>query len=178
MSASPTIHPDSLVQLLGAWTDARGVLKRRLTDALRAAIESGALASGTRLPAERSLAVALGISRGTVVAAYASLREDGLVMSRQGSGTFVPMRADASLEREEARPPSRRSAVFRHLLEAPSDTIELLGSHLPACAQLNAELLAGCGAELEAIARQPGYPPPGPPAPRRAIAAPLTKGGL
>src|SRR5437762_10140140 len=160
MAFEPTISPEALVQLLGAWQAGRGPLKRRLGEALRVAIESGELHAGVRLPAERNLAGALGISRGTVVAAYSSLREDALVASRQGSGTRVPERdrAPARPQRhgdEPLVPAARRSAVFRHLLEAPSDTIELLGSHLPACAELNAELLASCGAELETLAKEP-----------------------
>ena len=93
MSAAPTIPPENLVQLLGSWETGSGPLKRRLFGALRTAIESGALPRGIRLPAERNLARALRISRGTVVSAYAALRDDGLVTSRQGSGTTVPERA-------------------------------------------------------------------------------------
>jgi DNA-binding transcriptional MocR family regulator len=190
MSATPTIAPENLVQVLGPWDRATGPLKRRLFGALRGAIESGALPSGARLPAERNLARMLGVSRGTVVAAYAALRDDGLVTSRQGSGTAIserppglPGRADArfAVRRPgiDALPASaRRSAVFRHLLEAPSDTIELLGSHLPACDELNAGLLEACGPELETLARDPGYLPLGLPALRRAIARHLTAKGL
>jgi len=183
MSSTPTITPEALVQVLGTWEAGRGPLKRRLAQALRTAIESGELHAGIRLPAERNLAGALRISRGTVVAAYASLREDALVASRQGSGTRVPERDTAPARPplpavESLAPAARRSAVFRHLLEAPSDTIELLGSHLPACAELSADLLASCGAELETLAKEPGYLPLGLPALRRAIAEHLTSKGL
>ncbi|HEX5198467.1 MAG TPA: PLP-dependent aminotransferase family protein [Actinoplanes sp.] len=56
---------------------------------LRASIEDGALPAGTRLPASRALAAELGLSRITVVNAYAALEGDGLLVTRTGSGTFV-----------------------------------------------------------------------------------------
>jgi GntR family transcriptional regulator/MocR family aminotransferase len=56
---------------------------------LRQQILSGSLAAGTRLPATRQLAQALGISRITVKNAYAILESDGLVGGKEGSGTYV-----------------------------------------------------------------------------------------
>jgi DNA-binding transcriptional MocR family regulator len=47
------------------------------------------LAAGTRLPAERLLAAHLGLSRGTVVAAYESLRARAAVETRRSSGTYL-----------------------------------------------------------------------------------------
>jgi DNA-binding transcriptional MocR family regulator len=61
----------------------------QLAGALERRIESGLLASGTRLPTTRDLAAALKINRGTVQAAYRILREAGLTRSRVGSGTEV-----------------------------------------------------------------------------------------
>src|SRR5262249_4845117 len=119
MSSTPTIQPPALAHLLGGWNQTPGPLKRRLPHALRTAIERGAIPSGVRLPAERSLASELGISRGTVVAAYASLRDDALVASRQGSGTWVPERDLAARDMrssalrfgvETVAPSARRSA--------------------------------------------------------------------
>ena len=52
-------------------------------------VRSGALPAGTRLPAVRKLADALGINRNTVLKVYAALEQAGLVVSRVGSGTFV-----------------------------------------------------------------------------------------
>ncbi|HMI23458.1 MAG TPA: GntR family transcriptional regulator [Streptosporangiaceae bacterium] len=49
-----------------------GFVGRALETALREAIRSGRLLTGARLPGSRSLAADLGISRGTVVQAYAS----------------------------------------------------------------------------------------------------------
>lgn len=56
---------------------------------LRENILSGSLPPGTRLPASRALAGELGVSRITVQNAYANLESDGLIETREGSGTYV-----------------------------------------------------------------------------------------
>ena len=61
----------------------------QVADQLRAKIENGEISSNTRLPASRTLAKQLGVNRITIVNAYAELEAEGLVISRQGSGTFV-----------------------------------------------------------------------------------------
>ena len=43
------------------------------------------------MPAERTLAAALGVSRATVTGAYDRLREQGYVESRQGAGSWVTL---------------------------------------------------------------------------------------
>ncbi len=81
---------DRLAGLLVGWqASGAGGLSQRLTLALRHVLATAVLADGTVLPTERSLAVALGVSRPTVSAAMADLRALGLVESRQGSGTRV-----------------------------------------------------------------------------------------
>ena len=60
-----------------------------LERALREAIQGGRLAAGERLPATRILATELGISRGTVSAAYDQLVAEGYLQARHGSGTTV-----------------------------------------------------------------------------------------
>ncbi|WP_433375120.1 PLP-dependent aminotransferase family protein [Streptosporangium sp. CA-115845] len=60
-----------------------------LEQALRAAIQTGRLAPQARLPASRKLAAELGLSRGTVRAAYDQLIAEGYLTARQGSGTAV-----------------------------------------------------------------------------------------
>ncbi|WP_299033153.1 PLP-dependent aminotransferase family protein [uncultured Pseudokineococcus sp.] len=56
---------------------------------LRALVADGRLPVGGRLPAERELAAALGVSRVTVTSAYRRLRESGWASSRQGAGTWT-----------------------------------------------------------------------------------------
>jgi DNA-binding transcriptional MocR family regulator len=62
---------------------------RTLAQSIRALILDGRIALRTRVPAERDLAAALGMSRTTVTAAYDLLREDGFLESRRGSGTWT-----------------------------------------------------------------------------------------
>ncbi len=52
-------------------------------------IERGVLLPGARLPASRALAADLGVSRVTVVNAYAELEAEGWVRAHVGRGTFV-----------------------------------------------------------------------------------------
>jgi len=56
---------------------------------LQAAIETGRLRPGTRLPSSRSLARTLGVSRNTALAAYEELTARGLVRSRRGAAMYV-----------------------------------------------------------------------------------------
>jgi GntR family transcriptional regulator, transcriptional repressor for pyruvate dehydrogenase complex len=57
---------------------------------VRALIDRGALRPGDRLPAERDLAVQIGVSRPTVRAGLHALAAMGVVKSRHGSGTYIP----------------------------------------------------------------------------------------
>jgi len=52
-------------------------------------ISSGEYPVGGRLPTENALAILLSISRPVVREALARLRDDGVVVSRRGSGTYV-----------------------------------------------------------------------------------------
>ena len=52
-------------------------------------IQRGSLEHGARLPAERVLAEQLKVSRGSVREAIRTLELQGLVVSKQGSGTFI-----------------------------------------------------------------------------------------
>ncbi|MFI4987899.1 MAG: PLP-dependent aminotransferase family protein [Alphaproteobacteria bacterium] len=69
---------------------------------LRDLILSGGLAAGDRLPASRTLARELGLSRTTVIDAFERLVADGLIESRVGSGSFI----SEALRAERPRPPS------------------------------------------------------------------------
>ncbi|MDQ0376996.1 MocR-like pyridoxine biosynthesis transcription factor PdxR [Amycolatopsis thermophila] len=60
-----------------------------LAERLRGAIADGRLAVGSRLPATRTLAAELGVSRGVVTEAYQRLVEDGHVAGRGRGGTVV-----------------------------------------------------------------------------------------
>ncbi|MGZ4442364.1 MAG: MocR-like pyridoxine biosynthesis transcription factor PdxR [Nocardioidaceae bacterium] len=75
---------------------ASGGRRERLEAALRAAIRDGRLAAGDRVPSTRALAGQLGLSRGTVTAAYDQLVAEGFLRAGQGWGTTVaPLPAPA-----------------------------------------------------------------------------------
>jgi len=61
----------------------------QVADSLRAAIRSGALPPGTRLPSGRDLANRYGVALMTVQKATDVLRSERLVRSHQGRGVFV-----------------------------------------------------------------------------------------
>lgn len=56
---------------------------------MRAAILSGELKDGMKIPSTRALADELNVSRNTVLNAYRQLLAEGYLESREGSGTFV-----------------------------------------------------------------------------------------
>lgn len=56
---------------------------------IRALIERGELHLGDRLPTERALSLALGVSRGTVRDGLRLLESMGVLESRQGSGNYL-----------------------------------------------------------------------------------------
>jgi GntR family transcriptional regulator / MocR family aminotransferase len=67
----------------------RTTLPRQLAEQFRTAICCGRLPTGSRLPASRSLARAIGVSRNTVLEAYDHLIADGLVDGHVGAGSYV-----------------------------------------------------------------------------------------
>ncbi|MGB0722741.1 MAG: PLP-dependent aminotransferase family protein [Gammaproteobacteria bacterium] len=78
-----------LIHSIDAARDLGRPLAQALYEALRAAVVSGDIAAGQRLPASRSLARELGLSRSTVVTAYEQLAAEGFVEGRRGAGVFV-----------------------------------------------------------------------------------------
>ena len=67
---------------------------RQLHDAVLAALASGELTPGTRLPTVRALAGELGLATNTVASAYRALEEAGVVEGRGRAGTFVRLGSD------------------------------------------------------------------------------------
>jgi DNA-binding FadR family transcriptional regulator len=64
-------------------------LYRQIADQVRALMVSGEFALGSRLPAERDLAVQLGVSRPSVREALIALEVEGMIEVRTGSGIYV-----------------------------------------------------------------------------------------
>ncbi len=85
--------------------------------ALREAVRKGELRAGDTLPSTRLLAVALGVSRGTVLAAYEQLIAEGFLTAKAGSGTCVAMALPGP---QQARSRGSRSA-HRAPSPAPSE---------------------------------------------------------
>ncbi len=68
--------------------------------ALREIILSGGLTAGERLPATRTLAKEIGVSRTTVIDAVDRLISEGMLVSRVGAGTFISETLDFSAAAE------------------------------------------------------------------------------
>ncbi|MCG2798325.1 MAG: PLP-dependent aminotransferase family protein [Cellulomonas sp.] len=122
LPADRTVSSARLADLLEGWRG-EGPAYSALAGGLRAAVLAGALPTRTRLPSERDLAAALGLSRTTVSATYDLLRTEGFLISRQGSGTITALPAGAS------RSPRFTDLPDAHLLDltkaAPSAPPEL-----------------------------------------------------
>lgn len=74
--------------------------------ALREIILSGGLGAGNRLPASRTLAREIGVSRTTVIDAVDRLIAEGMLVSKVGAGTFV---SDILEHQRPAVPPAAQS---------------------------------------------------------------------
>ncbi|HYZ99067.1 MAG TPA: PLP-dependent aminotransferase family protein [Acidimicrobiales bacterium] len=160
--------------VLGTWAEGRGPLHRKLSDALREAIEQGRLPAGERLPAERDLAARLAVSRSTVVTAFDTLRGEGLVESRQGSGTRVRAARSRSLAPAGG---VNLSPVYRALLSSDDNLISLACAVFPAHPAVAEALAAVVAEDGPKLLDQIGYVPAGLPALREALAEGLTRDG-
>ncbi|WP_045740714.1 winged helix-turn-helix domain-containing protein [Actinoplanes rectilineatus] len=67
---------------------------KRIAGVLRTAIRAGRFGPGDRLPPQLELAERYGVARETVKSALRILRDEQLIVSRQGSGVFVRARTD------------------------------------------------------------------------------------
>jgi DNA-binding transcriptional MocR family regulator len=119
--------------VFGGWRDRPGPRYQQLATALLDAVDRRDLRAGTRVPAERSLAASVGVSRGTVVACFEHLVAAGVLRRRQGSGTYVAGRPSWA-----ARPATSSAAtLLLRRMTADRETIDLSVSapadlrHLP-----------------------------------------------
>ena len=74
---------------IGVETRGRGAARAATADVLLQMIEGLGLQPGDRLPVERDLAAQLNVSRSTVREAIRTLSSMGVLIARQGSGTYV-----------------------------------------------------------------------------------------
>lgn len=159
------IGPRELARLLGSWPSSTSPAYAALAGRVRLLVLDGRLPVGVRLPPERELAAALGVSRTTVSAAYDVLREHGHAASRQGSGTWTSL-------------PSGDTQVPTWAPEpAPEGVIDLAHAAPSAPPHLHAAYTAA----LESLPRHlpgTGYDYRGLPALRSALARRFTERGL
>ncbi|HEU0205846.1 MAG TPA: PLP-dependent aminotransferase family protein [Pseudolysinimonas sp.] len=153
----------ALASALGAW---RGLgaapAYAALADRIRLLVLDGRLALGTRLPAERELAAQLHLSRTTISAAYAELRDSGYLESLRGSGSMV-------------RLPSRGPAPHDPI--APPEFLDFSRATLPAVPHVTAAA-ERAAALLPSYLGESGFDPLGLRAVRQALADRYTARGL
>ncbi len=93
----------------------------RLSDTVAYQLEQrileGALKAGDRLPAERELALELGVSRPSLREALQKMISKGLLYSRQGGGTFVADQLNTAIANPWANMLASHPALHDDLLE-------------------------------------------------------------
>ena len=154
----PGLH--RIVELLGDWRRG-GPAAERLAATLRTLVLDGQVPAGTRLPAERTLAGGLGVSRATVTSAYDRLRVEGYLASTLGAGSWVTIPAVRAQALDDARVAD----------------LDLTVASLPAPERI-LELAQAAVTKLPAWLDHHGYSPLGLAALREAIAARYTERGL
>ncbi len=125
----------------------------------------GRVGLNVRLPGERELAAALGLSRTTIAAAFDRLRDEGYLESRQGSGSVTRLPTG----RMEVEPPEVDFSASGNILNWTHAALPAAAGVARAC-QAAVEALPAFLGEL-------GYDPLGLPPLRRAIAAQFERRG-
>lgn len=78
-------------------------LYAQIMEQMRRAVATGVLQPGDQAPRVRNLAEDLRVNPNTVARAYRELQAEGLLLARQGSGTFVSDEAEAICEQQQRR---------------------------------------------------------------------------
>ncbi|WP_258804783.1 PLP-dependent aminotransferase family protein [Pseudarthrobacter sp. NS4] len=153
------LNAAAMSRLLGAWNTGAAPAYRELADVVRLLILDGRLPLETAVPSERALSEALGISRTTVTAAYASLREQGFLSSGQGSRgrTRIPELTPSGPALLGPAPPRGLQSMTAPGLAAPEGLIDLAYSALPASGEVVHRAFAAALTELPALLPGFGY---------------------
>ncbi len=159
------INGPHLARMLGSWSTSRPRYTA-LARTIRLLVLDGRLPLRTRLPGERELAEALGVSRTTVGAAYAALRDEGFLASRRGAGSWTCLPADRHTASTAAEAP------------AGDDVIDLSTAASPAPEGALHRALAAATAELPRHLPGPGYDMLGMARLRTVIAEHFTRRGV
>ncbi|QNQ09983.1 MocR-like transcription factor YczR [Sphingomonas alpina] len=169
-----SLSPISLARQLGVWRSETGggPTYRQLARALRLLILDGRIGLGVRIGGERDLARVLGVSRTTIAAAFELLRDEGYLLSRQGSGSVTRLPGvghgatpDADALLEEPSPDEHGPDVIDWTNAALPAPQTIWYAYEQALSQMPA-FLSGLGYEVFGIQRL-----------RRAIAADYTARG-
>jgi GntR family transcriptional regulator/MocR family aminotransferase len=86
-------------------------LFRQIYLEIRGAILSQTLRRGTKLPSTRELALRIGVSRASVVAAYEQLLDEGYISGRIGSGSYISFDPPEPFARKAADRGKRRPSA-------------------------------------------------------------------
>ena len=162
---SGSLNPTALVRLLGSWNSGALPAYRELADVVRLLVMDGRIPLDVALPSERALAQTLNLSRTTVTAAYANLREQGFLTAGQGS-------------RGRTCIPHRTTPVSGPGLAVPEGLLDLAYASLPAAGEVVHRAFADALTELPALLPGFGYDAVGVPALREAIADKYTAEGV
>ncbi|MDX6733862.1 MAG: hypothetical protein QOC54_3810, partial [Baekduia sp.] len=168
-SMSVTVAPTVLARALGDGWRRPGASAHALADALRGLVVDGRLAVRTRVPSERALAPALGVSRGTVSRAYDRLRADGYLVSARGAGSWLTL--------PDAAGPGDPPPVPGAAASGRARAVDLTVAALPAPEPLLGECAARAAEGLSRYSATLGYAPAGLAVLREAIAARFTERG-
>lgn len=127
----------------------------QVTASIRAAILTGELAPDSRLPSNHELAEFFGVARATVQKAVDTLREEGFVRSRSGSGVYVLDQASLPLPKGEEHPlTGTADFLFEmgHLKNIPRTGWLRLGIPLPESVAEHSFRVTMAGITLAALA--------------------------
>ena len=140
-----------LARELGNWrtSSLSGPAYLGLADAIRLLIVDGRLPVGARYPSERALADALRVSRTTVTAAYAQLRDDGYLNARRGARSTTALPHTTSTG---GPAPTARTGTLSLADAAPSAPAAATLEAFTRAAQRVAPYLHDIGIELTGIA--------------------------
>ncbi len=164
-----SIEKMELVKLLGGWqsVSVKGPLYARLALSIRSLIVDARIPLGARMPGERPLASALYVSRTTVSAAYELLRDEGLLKSRRGGGSWT------ALPHRHVR----SGTIWGSSVLSESNWIDLVVAAPPGDERI-ADALSRASASLPRYLGDHGYHSHGLPVLREKIAQIYTSRGL
>ena len=114
MPASESNSTSRSELLIELHRDSPTALHHQVEVAIRGSIRAGRLGAGATLPASRTLATDLGVSRGVVVEAYQQLVAEGYLVSRPGGYTEVAPGAQPAPVRRSAEPTRPLRIDFRY----------------------------------------------------------------